>query len=79
MKKKVYRLMDENNLLLGKVIKTSGKREFVKHRKIEATKPMEHLCLDIKYVWVQGEKRNYYLLSIMDVYSRKNIGMGAFR
>jgi hypothetical protein len=31
---------------------------------------MEYLCLDIKYVWVEGEKRNYYLLSIQDVYSR---------
>ena len=69
--KKVYRIMDENNLLLGKVIKTSGKREFVKHRRIDARYPMEFLCLDIKYVWVEGEKRNYFLLSIMDVFSRK--------
>lgn len=70
-KKKVYRLMDEHRLLLGKVIKTTGKRQFVQHRKINASKPMEHLCLDIKYVWVHGEKRFYYLLSIMDVYSRR--------
>lgn len=68
--KKVYRLMDENNLLLGKVIRTSGKREFVKHRKIQATYPMEYLCLDIKYIWIAGEKRNYYLLTVLDVYSR---------
>lgn len=71
--KKVYRLMDENNLLLGKVISTSGKRQFVKHRKIHATYPMEYLCLDIKYIWVAGEKRNYYLLTIIDVYSRMAI------
>lgn len=32
---------------------------------------MEHLCLDIKYVWVHGERRNYYLLSIIDGYSRR--------
>jgi putative transposase len=69
--KKVYRLMDVSNLLFGKVIKTSGKREFVRYRKINAIRPMEHLCLDIKYVWVHGERRNYYLLSIIDVYSRK--------
>jgi putative transposase len=69
--KKVYRLMDENNLLLGKVIKTSGKREFVKHRKITATRPIEYLCLDIKYIWVHGEGRFYYLLTILDVYTRK--------
>lgn len=70
-KKKVYRIMDEQNLLLGKVIRTSGKRQFVQQRKINASKPMEHLCLDIKYIWIHGEKRHYYLLSIMDVYSRR--------
>jgi len=71
--KKVYRLMDENNLLLGKVIRANGKREFVKFRKIAASYPMEYICLDIKYVWVEGEKRNCYLLTIIDVYSRKVI------
>lgn len=69
--KKVYRLMDENNLLLGKVIKTQGKRQWVKFRKIMASKPMEYLCWDIKYVWVHGEHRSYYLLSLLDVYSRR--------
>ena len=58
-KKKVYRLMDEHNLLLGKVIRTSGKRKFVQHRKIQASYPMEYLCLDIKYVYVHGEKRKF--------------------
>ncbi|MFN8414806.1 MAG: IS3 family transposase [Cytophagaceae bacterium] len=71
--KKVYRLMDEHKLLLGKVIRSKGKRSWVQYRKIEAQQPMEYLCLDIKYVWVQGEGRWYYLLSIMDVYSRKII------
>ena len=69
--KKVYRLMDESSLLLGKAIRTNGKRQWVKHRKIKAIKPMEYLCLDIKYLWVHGEKRFYYLLTILDVYSRK--------
>lgn len=70
-KKKTYRLMDENNLLMGKVIRCKGQRQWVKFRRIQATKPMEYLCLDIKYVWVAGDKRWYYLLSIMDVFSRK--------
>lgn len=69
--KKTYRLMDENNLLLGKVIRCKGQRKWVKYRKISASRPMEYLCLDIKYVWVHGDHRWYYLLSIMDVYSRK--------
>ncbi|REK00992.1 MAG: hypothetical protein DWQ39_10495 [Bacteroidetes bacterium] len=68
--KKVYRLMDENHLLLGKKIRTKGKREFVKFRRITAKRPLEHLCLDIKYIWVHGEGHWYYQLSIMDVYSR---------
>jgi putative transposase len=70
-KKKVYRLMKENKLLLGTVIKPTGKREYVKFRRIKATKPLEYLCWDVKYVWVQGERRNYYLLSVIDVYTRK--------
>ena len=69
--KKRCRLMQEHNLLLGKVIRPTGKREFVKFRRIEATKPLKYLCWDIKYVWVQGERRNDYLLSVIDVYSRK--------
>jgi putative transposase len=69
--KKTYRLMDVHKLLLGKVIRTHGKRNWVQYRKIPANKPLEYLCLDIKYVWVQGEGRWYYLLSIMDVFSRK--------
>ena len=68
--KKVYRLMKENHLLLGKVIRAKGKRNWVKFRRIEASKPMEYLCLDITYIWVHGENRWYYQLAIMDVYSR---------
>lgn len=70
-KKKVYRLMKEDRLLCGKVIKTQGHREWVKFRRIKAQKPMEYLCLDIKHVWVQAEKRWYYQLAIMDVFSRR--------
>ena len=69
--KKVYRLMDENRLLCGKRIQTKGKRTWVKFRRINAVRPMEYLCLDIKYVWVQGENRWYYQLAIMDVFSRR--------
>jgi transposase InsO family protein len=70
-KKKVYRLMDQHNLLLGTRIKTTGKRDFVRFRKITASYPLEYLCMDIKYVWVEGERRHYYLLTVQDIYSRK--------
>ena len=69
--KKVYRLMKENHLLCGRRIRVQGKRKWVKHRRIEANRPMEYLCLDIKYVWVKGENRWYYQLAIMDVFSRR--------
>lgn len=69
--KKVYRLMKEHRLLCGKVIRCKGKRSYVQYRRIKACRPLEYLCLDIKYVWVQGDKRWYYQLAIMDVYSRK--------
>lgn len=70
-KKKVYRLMNENHLLCGKRIKTQGKRQWVKFRRIAAKRPMEYLCLDIKHVWVHGENRWYYQLAIIDVFSRR--------
>lgn len=69
--KKVYRLMKESHLLCGNRIQVQGKRKWVKHRRIEAKQPMEYLCLDLKYVWVQGEGRWYYQLAIMDVFSRR--------
>ncbi len=63
--------MKENNLLLGTMIHPTSKRKYVKFRRIEATKPLEYLCWDIKYIWVQGERRNYYLMSVIDVFTRK--------
>ena len=62
--------MNENHLLCGKKIKTKGKRTFVKYRRIKASRPMEYLCLDIKYIKVQGEGKNYYQLAVIDVFSR---------
>lgn len=69
--KKVYRLMKEAHLLSGRRIHVQGRRKWVKHRRIEAKRPMEYLCLDIKYIWIQGESRWYYQLAIIDVYSRR--------
>lgn len=74
--KKVYRLMKEYRLLCGTVIKTNkGKRQFVKWRVQQASRPMEQLCMDIKYVHIHGAKRNALLLTVLDVYTR-SIAMG---
>jgi putative transposase len=70
-KKKVYRLMKEHHLLCGMVIRTRGeKRKFVSYRVQEPVRPMEQLCMEIKYVYIHGERRNALLLTVLDVYSR---------
>ena len=73
-KKKVYRIMKSNNLLKPQRIKTTGKRNFVKFRKPNAESPLNYFEMDIKYIYIPQERRNAYLLSIIDVYSRKIIG-----
>jgi len=57
------------------VIRTNGeKRKFISWRVQQALKPMEQLCMDIKYVYIQGEKRNALLLTVLDVYTRSIVG-----
>ena len=74
-KKKVYRLMKEAHLLHTYTrIRTNGRRSFVKARRIEADYPMQYLAMDIKYVYIHGERRNVYLLSVMDIFTRRVLG-----
>ena len=71
-KKKVYRLMGEAHLLNSqRRISTKGRRQFVGSYKINAEYPLHYLTMDIKYVYIQGDRRNAYLLTIMDVFTRK--------
>lgn len=72
--KKTYRLMEENGLLLERTGKSKIIRRWVKWRKIKDAKPLEYLCMDIKYVYIPGSRRNAYLLSIMDVATRTVLG-----
>lgn len=72
--KKVYRLMKENGLLLDKIRSGRLKRTWVKWRKIENAQPLDHICMDIKYVHIHGSSRNAYLLAIMDVATRYVLG-----
>jgi putative transposase len=72
--KKTYRLMKDNGLLLEKVPRNRSPRQWVKWRKIKYAKPLEHLCMDIKYVYIHGAKRNAYLLAIIDVATRYVVG-----
>jgi len=71
-KKKVYRLMKEAHLLLRyDRIATRGRRQFVQTRCIDAQYPLQYLVMDIKYIWIQGIRKNAYLLTVMDVFSRR--------
>lgn len=71
--KKLYRIMKEEGLLkLGDRIDRSGSgRKFVKYRKVITTRPMECLEMDIKMVWIPDLGKNAYLLSVIDVHTRR--------
>lgn len=72
--KKVYRLMKKHGLLLEKVGISGIKRQWVKYRKIVASAPYEHICMDIKYIYIHGLRTNAYLLAIIDVATRYVLG-----
>lgn len=71
--KKLYRIMKEQGMLkLENRINRSGSgRKFVKFRKVNTSRPMECLEMDIKMVWIPSVGRNAYLLSIIDVHTRR--------
>ena len=72
--KKVFRLMKEHNLLYNnKIDPEKSPCKFVKFRKIATTRPMDYMCMEIKYVYIHGSKRNALLLVIIDVHSRKTL------
>ena len=72
--KKTYRLMKEHGLLLEKVGISGIKRQWVKYRKIVAAAPYEHICMDIKYIYIHGLRTNAYLLAVIDVATRYVLG-----
>ena len=71
--KKLYRIMKEEGLLkLDNRIDRSGSgRKFVKFRKVNTTRPMECLEMDIKMVWIPSVGKQAYLLSVIDVHTRR--------
>ncbi len=71
--KKLYRIMKEQGMLkLENRINRSGSgRKFVKFRKVITSRPFECLEMDIKMVWIPKAGKNAYLLSIIDVHSRR--------
>jgi len=62
----------EGMLKLDDRISRSGSgRKFVQFRKVKTTRPMECLEMDIKMVWIPNVGKNAYLLSVIDVHTRR--------
>lgn len=66
--KKVYRLMKENGLLQRRY-RPSGKCR-VKGRKVQPSRPLEVIAMDIKQVWIEEHSRSAYILNIIDTFTR---------
>lgn len=66
--KKVYRLMKENKLLNSR--KKKAKRKYVKHSQPNPSQPLEIIEIDVKYIYIRGDRRNAYLITILDTFSR---------
>lgn len=69
-KKKVYRMMDEGKLLFPKRSVKGSAKEYVSCTSPLCTHPFELFEIDIKYFYVHGQKRNAYLITIFDVFTR---------
>jgi putative transposase len=73
--KKIYRLCDENNLLL---FKKQGGYMFKKKKRrceyVEVTAPNQLWQFDIKYGYVHGENRFFFVLAFLDVFTKKVVG-----
>lgn len=71
--KKLYRIMKEEGLLklVDRIDRSGFGRKFVKFRKVITTRPLECLEMDIKMVWIPSVGKNAYLLSIIDVHTRR--------
>lgn len=68
-KKKIYRLMKINHLLLRKK-KAAIKKNYVSDFVPLCTAPFQVMEIDIKYVFIDGLRKNVYLITIFDVFSR---------
>ena len=67
-KTKTFRLMKENHLLLPR--KKKSTREFVRFTQPLPFEPFEKLEMDIKFIYIRGERRNALLLTILDTFTR---------
>jgi putative transposase len=72
----VYSLMKEAGLLRNRYNPSSKKnrKTWVKDLIPVTDTPFNYLEFDIKYVWVAGKNKNVQILTVLDVYSRWQMG-----
>ena len=66
--KKVYRIMKEENFLHQN--NKADNKKYVKYRILIPERPLQALEMDIKFVWIESERRHGYILTILDVFTR---------
>lgn len=71
--KKVYRLCKESDLLLPKRNKKSQRRTPIAINRT-VSRPFQLWELDIKYGYIHGEQRFFFVMAIIDVYLRYIVG-----
>jgi len=69
--KKVYRLMKEFHLLRPKLVKYRVNIGRVKEYKVEVLRPDEVWEIDVKSLYISGERRNAFLCSVIDCFTRE--------
>jgi putative transposase len=67
--KKTRRLMREEGLLAPP--RKAAKRPYVKYRVVTPERPLHVLEMDIKTKWITSERRNGYILTIQDTFTRQ--------
>ncbi len=70
-RKKVFRLMRENHLLNPKKSASGSQKNYVKFYQPYPSSPFEMFEIDIKYIYIAGDRRNTFLITILDVFTRK--------
>ncbi len=71
-RKKVRRLMAENNLLNHAYNRRNPVRRVVESM-VRTTAPNQVWEADIKYIWLAGEERNAYFLGFIDCFTREAV------
>lgn len=66
--KKVYRLMKEEALLKEK--HRAKNKAYVRYRVVTPERPLQVVEMDIKMIWVVKDRRNAYVLTIIDTFTR---------